>query len=156
MKKKAVSFLSVLLVVSLFIGSAIQGAALKDIREGQNFYSEISYLLNKNIITGYKDGTFRPGEKVTRAAAATMIGRALGFDGTQTNSSFRDVSKESFASGYIEEAVKGKIIKGFTDGTFRPNEEVTRGQMAIFIARAFELKETKDSKNSGCRDYPRL
>ncbi|MFL8939033.1 S-layer homology domain-containing protein [Rossellomorea oryzaecorticis] len=128
----------------LFLTPFAQAAALKDIQEGQSFYKEISYLLNEGIISGYIDGTFKPGEKVTRAAAAAMIGRSLGFEGVQRESSFNDVAKESFASGYIEEAVEKNIIKGYTDGTFRPNDIVTRGQMAIFISRAFQLKETKD------------
>ncbi|MGM0841727.1 MAG: S-layer homology domain-containing protein [Bacillota bacterium] len=118
--------------------------SLTDINTGQSFYSEINYLIDKEVISGYNDGTFRPTEEVTRAAAAAMIGRAIGLDGTQQKSSFKDVAESSFASGYIENAVEEEIIKGFTDGTFRPNQKVTRGQMAIFIARAFDLKERQE------------
>jgi len=140
-------YISILLVLSFlltnFTSQSAQAASFSDFKEGQTFYSEVSYLVGENIISGYKDGTFRPVIKITRAAAATMIGRALNLDGTQRKGSFKDVPKESYASGYIDSAVSKGIIRGFTDGTFRPNEEVTRGQMAIFIDRAFALKDKK-------------
>jgi hypothetical protein len=142
--KKRWKYIGLLIVFLLLTTNHTQAAGFTDIQEGQNFYKEMMYLLDKEVITGYGDGTFRPANKVTRAAAAAMIGRSLDFDGAKKESSFKDVAKDSFASGYIEEAVEKKIIKGYTDGTFRPNEEVTRGQMAIFISRAFQLIETKD------------
>jgi hypothetical protein len=142
--KRRLKYIGLLIVFFLLTASPAQAAAFTDIQEDQNFYKEIMYLVDKEVITGYKDGSFRPADKVTRAAAAAMIGRALGFDGAKKESSFKDVAKDSFASGYIEEAVEKKIIKGYTDGTFRPNEEVTRGQMAIFISRAFQLVEKKE------------
>ena len=113
---------------------------INDLPTSHRFYSEITYLLKKNIIQGFPDGNFRPNETVTRAQAAIMIGRALDLDGGQRKTSFEDVRASSKASGYIEAAVERKIITGFPDGTFRPNEPVTRGQMAIFLAKAFELE----------------
>jgi hypothetical protein len=142
--KRRWKYIGLLIVFFLLTTRPTQAAEFTDIQEDQNFYKEMMYLVDKVVITGYKDGSFRPADKVTRAAAAAMIGRSLGFDGAKKESSFKDVAKDSFASGYIEEAVEKKIIKGYTDGTFRPDEEVTRGQMAIFISRAFQLIETKD------------
>jgi len=142
MKKKVTSvFLSLLLLVSFVVPYA-QAATFKDVSSNYTFYREVNYLTGKGIITGYPDGTFRPNESVTRAAAAIMIGRALGLDGTQRKTKFPDVGASSVASGYIQSAVEAGIISGFTDGTFRPNESVTRGQLAIFLSRAFNLKET--------------
>ncbi|WP_142323606.1 S-layer homology domain-containing protein [Bacillus sp. AFS015802] len=142
--KKFITCLPALLVTLLLLTPATYAATFNDINEGQRFYTEITYLLDKDIITGYKDGTFRPQEKVTRAAAAAMIGRALKFDGEQREAPFPDVSRESYASGYIAEAVNKGVIKGFPDGMFRPDAIVTRGQMAIIIARAFHLEISKD------------
>ncbi|WP_052343680.1 S-layer homology domain-containing protein [Bacillus massiliigorillae] len=131
----------------------------KDVSTQYTFYEEINYLVNRSIISGYPDGTFKPGKSVTRAEAAIMIGRALGFDGKQTVTSFPDVSSSSVASGYIQAAVNAGIIQGFPDGTYRPSEPVTRGQLAIFLSRGFELTETttvtfKDvSKTSAAYEY---
>ena len=71
---------------------------------------EINYLLGKEIITGYEDGTFKPTRNVTRAEAAIMLGRALGLDGTQRATSFMDVSASSEASGYIQSAVIRELL----------------------------------------------
>ncbi|WP_370221668.1 S-layer homology domain-containing protein [Cytobacillus sp.] len=112
-----------------------------DVSEDNRFYDEIMYLSNEGIISGYPNGRFTPGEKVTRAAAAIMLGRVLGYDDTQQETVFPDVPKSSKASGYIQQAYENKIISGYPNGEFRPDKYVTRGEMAIFIARAYALTE---------------
>jgi len=139
--KKVVSFLlSFVLLISLV--PATLAASFKDVPSSYRFYQEINYLIERGIISGFPDNTFRPETSVTRAQAAIMIGRALGLDGTQQNTKFPDVGKDSVASGYIQSAVSEGIIQGFPDGTFRPNQSVTRGQLAIFLSRAFDIQET--------------
>jgi hypothetical protein len=145
MKKLAGTFLSLLLFVSLWGQSQVEAeGTFNDVHEGTNFFEEMMYLYERSIIQGYDDQTFKPGQNVTRAAAATMIGRSLELNGEKRSSSFKDVSPESYSSGYIESAVEEGIIKGYTDQTFRPNEPVTRGEMSIFLARAFELQAQLD------------
>ena len=119
-----------------------QAVSFKDVSKSNIFYDEIHYLVDKEIIAGYADGTFKSSQSVTRAQAATMIGRALGLDGTKVKTEFPDVASDSVASGYIQEAAKKGIIQGFADGNFRPNAVVTRGQLAIFLTRAFGLTES--------------
>lgn len=140
MKKLAVWIVAILLVFSGFAGS-VSANGFKDLKTGHRFYNEIMYLVDKGIVSGYTDQTFRYEAAVTRAQAAVMLGRAKGFDGTPSDTKFSDVKKGNFGSGYINDAVEAGIILGYPDGTFRPNQTVTRGQMAIFIARAFDLKE---------------
>ena len=70
-----------------------------------------------------------------------MIGKALDLDGTKRKTIFDDVASTSTASGYIASAVNEDIITGFPDGSFRPGDTVTRGQMAILLSRAFDLTE---------------
>jgi N-acetylmuramoyl-L-alanine amidase len=94
------------------------------------------YLAQGKIVSGNK-GYYQPGREVTRAEAAAMLGRALGLDGSKKTTPFKDVSKSSFASGYIQSAANKGIIAGFANGTFRPEKSVTRGEMALFISRAF-------------------
>jgi len=140
LKKLTAFFMSMVLIFTLV--PFAQAASFKDVSTGYTFYDEIHYLVDKEIIQGYSDGTFRPNEGVTRAQAATMIGRALGLDGTKKTTQFKDVPAGMSASGYIQLAANKEIIQGYPDGTFRPNEIVTRGQLAIFLGRAFELKKT--------------
>lgn len=140
MKKYFFLFIIGLLVWSGLTASAA-AAEFKDMDSNYSFYNEIIYLKNKGIISGFTDGTFRPEEKVTRANVAVMLGKALELNGTKKPTPFKDVPSSHQASGYIASAVDAGIISGYSDDTFRPNEIVSRGQMAIFLARAFHLKE---------------
>ena len=114
---------------------------MKDVPLSHRFYPEMTYLLNQKVIEGFPNGDFRPSQTVTRAQAAIMIGKALNLDGTKRKTTFDDVASTSTASGYIASAVNEDIITGFPDGSFRPGDTVTRGQMAILLSRAFELTE---------------
>ena len=139
--KKVISILFSF-VLLLGIAPFALASSYKDVSSTYRFYEEVTYLNEKGIISGFQEGTFRPDIAVTRAQAAIMIGRALGLDGTKQNTKFPDVSENSVASGYIQSAVNAGIIQGFPDGTFKPNQSVTRGQLAIFLSRAFNLQET--------------
>lgn len=107
-----------------------------DVSSSYRAYDEIMYLAQGNIVSG-NNGYYDPARNVTRAEAAAMLGRALGLNGSKTKTSFKDVSNASFASGYIESAVQKGIIAGYANGTFQPDKLVSRGEMALFISRAF-------------------
>ena len=87
--KNTFAFLVVFLVV-FSISEKGQAAALQDIPS--TAATEINYLINREIITGYEDGTFKPTRNVTRAEAAIMLGKALDLNGTERATSFKDVS----------------------------------------------------------------
>lgn len=125
------------LIAIIFAPVTVFARSFTDIPPSYRAYDEIMYLAQGGIVTGNNNGTYAPQREVTRAEAAVMLGRALGLDGTKTKTDFKDVKRDSFASGYIQSAVKKGIIQGFADGTFRPDQFVTRGQMALFISRAF-------------------
>lgn len=134
----------ILLIGALLFGAASSSASAQgftDIHKGTNFYDEMLYLYNEGIIQGFDNGEFRPGVAVNRAQAAIMIGRVLGYSDEPRESSFTDVGKSTTGSGYIQTAYENGIISGYGDNTFRPGETVTRGQMAIFLARALDMKD---------------
>lgn len=110
----------------------------KDINSEHRAYKEIAYLAEGEIVGGDTKGYYNPSQHVTRAEAAAMIGRALNLDGTQRKTSFKDVSSSNFASGYIQSAVDQKILSGYSDGTFKPYDKITRGEMAVMISKAFD------------------
>ncbi|GAA0315638.1 hypothetical protein GCM10008967_02750 [Bacillus carboniphilus] len=109
----------------------------KDIGTSYRAADEIYYLASGGIVYGTTPDMFSPDRKVTRAEAAAMIGRALSLNGTRKSTIFPDVGSGNFASGYIQAAVDKKIISGYNDGTFKPDQPVTRGEMAIMISKAF-------------------
>jgi uncharacterized protein YkwD len=100
----------------------------------------IAAILARGIAGGYADGTYRPGEPVTRGQMATFLARALdltrptdpqGTDPTDIAGTAHELA--------IRAVVGADIAGGFSDGTFRPGGPVSRGQMATFLARALEL-----------------
>ncbi|MBT2689205.1 N-acetylmuramoyl-L-alanine amidase [Bacillus sp. ISL-47] len=129
-------------VMVISMGGTGLAAYLKDIPS--KYSSEINYLVDRNIVTGYPNQTFRPELDVTREEAATMIGRALKLDGTKRSTSFPDVKADSYASGYIQSAVEANILTGYEDDTFKPKEKITRGEMAYLLKRAFNLSATSN------------
>lgn len=114
------------------------GSGFNDISSTHRAYKEIDYLAQGGITTGDVNSNFNPTKQVTRAEAAAMIGRTLDLNGTKRSTKFKDVGTSIFASGYIQSAVEKGIISGYADGSFKPNANVTRGEMAIMISRAFD------------------
>ncbi|PBB06445.1 N-acetylmuramoyl-L-alanine amidase [Salimicrobium humidisoli] len=104
-----------------------------------SYKSEINYLIHKKVIAGYPDGRFRGDEEVSRQQAATMVGRALGLNNRKRTTEFPDVDKNSYASGYIQSAKDKGIITGYPDGTFRPQNTMTRKEMAYLVSKAFNF-----------------
>jgi competence protein ComEC len=133
--------ITVSILLSSIPGFSKAASTFSDVGQTYRFANEIVFLTEKGIITGFPDDSFRPSNTVTRAQAAIMIGRAVGLNGDQRDTDFHDVDSSVIASGYIDSAVSKGIITGFNDNTYRPNEPVTRGQMAIFLSRAFNLSE---------------
>lgn len=144
MKKLLMWALAVILVLSLAPMNKAEAAIYQDVPNSHRFYDDIAYLYEKGVVgTSAKYGVDTP---ITREAAAVMISKALKLDGKQTSTKFKDVPSSSAASGYINSAVNAGVISGYPDGTYKPKGIVNRGEMAIFISRAFNL--TKESTKS--------
>jgi hypothetical protein len=89
------------------------------------------------VISGYNDGTFRPDDKVSRAQFVKMLAGALGWTPMLPETpTFRDVPRNHWAYAYIETAVAHGIISGYSDGTFHPDNRVSRAQVAKMVATA--------------------
>ncbi|MBF4501104.1 N-acetylmuramoyl-L-alanine amidase [Savagea sp. SN6] len=130
--------LTLLAVVIVWPSDALaNGLNFKDVTENSRAYKEVKYLADRQYMSGKTTERFGVNENVTRAEAAATIGRALNISATNQETSFKDVPKGYRFSGYIQELSKRNIITGYADGTFRPNDQLTRGQMAIIINRAF-------------------
>lgn len=118
------------------------GPTYTDMKNSQRFAESIGYLSNRDLIYGYNDGTFRPQSQMKRSEAAALIGRALGYSDEKRMTMFPDVPQDSIASGFIHQAVEEGIISGFPDGTFRPDQYVTRAEMSLLLEKAFGIKAT--------------
>ena len=108
-----------------------------DVKSGDQFYTEISWLAQRRITTGYPDGTYRPLESVERGAMAAFFYRMAGspqFTAPSTPS-FSDVPTTHPFYKEIEWMKARGITTGWPDGTYRPNAPVNRDAMAAFFYR---------------------
>lgn len=97
---------------------------------------------HKAYIVGYEDGTFQPDGDMTRAEAAAIFARMISEEKGEKingNHSFTDVSKNAWYADYIGYLAKYDIIKGYEDGTFRPDAPVTRAEFTAMTVRYYDL-----------------
>lgn len=117
-----------------------------DVPESYWAYQEIKELGEKKIVNGYEQSLFYPDKPLTRAEAAAIIARVKNLSPPQAKNKFPDVSHEHWASGPIHATAKMGYFTGFEDGTFRPNEPITREQTAALLKRVFQLENHAGKK----------
>lgn len=100
-----------------------------DIKPGHPNYEAIKYLKDQNIVSGYKDGTFKPNQTVNRAEALKMLMTAFEVNGnSDSNPNFKDVDKSAWFFRPLASAVEKSIVNGYKDGTFKPANTVNRAE----------------------------
>jgi hypothetical protein len=110
------------------------GPHFSDVAPGSTFYSYVETAYNHGIISGYSDGTFQPGNNVTRGQLSKIVVLAMGWPlVTATTPTFSDVPAGSPFFAYVETAYCHQIISGYADGTFRPGNNATRGQISKIV-----------------------
>ena len=125
-------------------------ATFSDVGADHWAYKYIEYAASQGIVGGYDDGTYRPTVEVDRAQMAVFIARAIvtptsrpdlpGYSPPETPT-FPDVGTDHWAYKYIEYIAQPSVAvtQGYDDGTYRPENVVTRDQMAVYVQRAFDL-----------------
>lgn len=99
--------------------------------------------MHKAYIYGYKDGTFRPGQNISRAQMAAILQRINAKTGnTQKTLTYLDVASNYWAKDAINYVSSNGLMTGLSDGTFAPANPITRAQMATIVARWLGLTET--------------
>lgn len=114
-----------------------------DVKDTDWCNNAISTLSNMGILKGDKDGRFRPNDPVTRAEFAAIAARFS--DGAADDyADFSDVPNDYWASKEIAKAAKLGWIKGYTDGTFRPKNNITRAEVMTLVNRVLERGVDED------------
>ncbi|QKS72701.1 S8 family serine peptidase [Paenalkalicoccus suaedae] len=108
-----------------------------DVAENAWYLQYLGPLNQQNLIRGYQDNTIRPTQAITRAEVVTILARQQNWGAGTTTTTFSDLPATHFARGTIAEAARRGIISGYSDGTVRPNAPVTRGELAVFLSRAY-------------------
>ncbi len=100
---------------------------------------EIELLASKMLVSGKDAEVFAPDDAITRAEFAALIVRALGLSQDQAGAKFIDVQAGDWYAGSVGAAAKAGIIRGYEDGSFRPNERISREQMAVLVSKAMSF-----------------
>ncbi|NJK61341.1 MAG: S-layer homology domain-containing protein [Synechococcaceae cyanobacterium SM2_3_1] len=93
----------------------------------------IDALSNNGVLNGFPDGTFRPDQLVTRAQFATIVNTAFRLPRSSGFVAFRDLPPNHWAADAVSTATANNLVAGFPDGTFRPEEAVTRTQTWVVL-----------------------
>lgn len=116
--------------------------ALKDLDKKQDYYEDVLNLVERGIVKGFPDGTYKPHNSVTRGQAAKILAMSLNLDTTNVKDpGFTDVKKTDEYYGPIAALAEAGIINGYPDNTFGQANTLTRSQMAKIIVKGFELEE---------------
>lgn len=136
---------ALILTLSVALGFTLVGVSpasaasrFADVGDDNMYATEIAWLADSGIATGWPDGTFRPYAPVARDAMAAFLYRL--FDEpefTPTGQTFSDVAPDNQFYREIEWLAASGIATGWPDGTFRPYEPVNRDAMAAFVYRFF-------------------
>lgn len=123
-----------------------------DVKSTRWSNKHISTMTNAGIITGYPDGVFKPGQSITRAEFAAVAARFDKLDERESGL-FTDISGH-WAEKYILSAGNKGWIKGYTDGTFRPNQYITRAEAMSFINSVLNRKVKEDGIHKDAKKWP--
>jgi len=108
----------------------------------------IQFCVSEGVVQGYEDGTYQPGVTVTRDQMAVYVARSLVAPTGEAAladyipadpRNFLDVPASFWAWKHVEYCVENGVVNGYEDGLYHPEIVVTRDQMAVYVARAFDL-----------------
>ncbi|QTD41098.1 S-layer homology domain-containing protein [Sporosarcina sp. Te-1] len=135
--KKIVSLtlLTLLICSSLFM----RVAEASDIK-GHQMEAELNYWIQKGVIKPDAKGNYNPNKAVTRGEFASYLSRALNLP-VSTKYTFKDLKANTNLTIEIQNAAGAGILSGYPDGTFKPNDKITRQQMAGMIYKAFRYMD---------------
>ena len=136
-KKLVVALVAALMCFAVVLtGKILAKSPYADSQKTRYDYA-VEDLTDRKIINGFPDGNFHPYENVTRAQFAKMVVIAINKENEKnTTTYFSDVSDEHWAFDYIKIANKLKIVQGYEDDTFRPEQNISYAEAVTMALRA--------------------
>jgi hypothetical protein len=119
-----------------------------DVTEGFWALKYVEYAVDEGVVTGYDDGRYHPEYEVNRAQMAIYVARAMLAPSGEAGladylpsdpRNFPDVPSDYLAYPHIEYCAEHGVVGGYDDGLYHPEIVVTRDQMAVYVAKAFDL-----------------
>ena len=115
-----------------------------DVTADKWYNNAVSTLSRLGVISGYPDGTFRPDASITRAEFAKIAVSFCKYGSTTYSGCFSDVKASDWFSACVETARNSNLIAGYPDGTFRPNNAITRAEACTIVNRTLGRKPAKN------------
>lgn len=144
-------YYSKIFILSLLLGLFFSQAvfAFTDLDENEPNTSLIMEFYDRGLTLGYPDGTFRPEGTITRAEFLTFVNRTFAFSEKVESLGFSDVTGDEWFIDELKTAVGNGYIQGYPDGTFRPEDEISRQEVAYVLNSILEyhaevFAETED------------
>ena len=149
-KQKILNYIVTLLFLCSLIFTVPVSAETRSFRDVSNsdwFAPYVYTLLEEGAVTGMTATTFAPYQSLTRAQLVTMLAYREPeevLENARDNDSFDDVSSKQWYAPYVNWASEQGFVSGYTDGTFKPNQPVTRAEASVIIARYAEIRSDTD------------
>jgi hypothetical protein len=138
-------FLSVLV---LFLSQSFSAfASFNDVPTTHSEYKAINWLQEQGVVQGYSDGTFRPTQSVTRAEFLKMLFETAGMVGASVELPFTDIDTTQWYMPYLKEAYAYGIVNGYSDNTFKPNNNIAVSEALKIITNAFYFVDPTTSES---------
>jgi hypothetical protein len=100
----------------------------------------IKVLVEKDIIKGYPDGTFKPDQPITRAEFAALLNKAFDLQPVRAGRKFKDVPNKYWATEVIQKAYRSGFLAGYPNGTFAPKQNIIRIQSLVSLINGSKLE----------------
>jgi hypothetical protein len=100
----------------------------------------IKVLIDKNIVVGYPDGTFKPDQPVTRAEFAALLNKAFELPPIRESRAFKDVPANYWAAAVIDKAYRSGFLAGYPNGIFGPNQNIIRIESLVSLTNGSKLQ----------------
>jgi hypothetical protein len=144
MLKKLSKTIIVGLVISLLLLICGPVQAQPSDIQGHWAEAQISDWVDKGLAQGYPDGSFKPDNTISRAEFISLTNHAFAFNET-ASSSFSDVAANDWFAGEIARSQAAGYITGYENGTMRPNQEISRQEVATILAKIAKLETTANN-----------
>lgn len=131
-----------------------KNVSFSDISSDSKYFSAVSYLYDKNVVTGYSDGTFKPDKQVSRVEALKFILEGIKVSVKKGKLPFNDVSEKEWYGKYLYTAVKKKIVDGYPDGSFRPADTVNKAEFFKILFNGMGVEVSDNIKLAPFDDVP--
>jgi len=109
---------------------------------------DVEYMAGLSLVSGKEESVFAPDDTVTRAEFAVLVTRVMGLSAAEYENSFFDVISEDWYSGYVQAAKSAGYMNG-SDGLFRPNDPISREEIAKVIVAAYNAQTNTNLEKGG-------